>query len=276
MATQLVLSHDIAKQADGALPIRTILSKSGSPLDGVPTSLIEQSAVLSGGQGFAYNFTGTNFPQHPAFTVASSPYYMGGWVVNAVGTGATSVLVGGDGGLVITPGSTDEDNTNITTTGEPFRYSATGKKRTLFAIRCKIADVDKTDLYLGLAIKETPQVNIAASALDITDGIAFWKAATATAISFDARKNSTSTSITSATTLTDGGTYTFAFTVAADGSLNAYQGTTFENLTLLTTLAAGAANICDDEDLAVTITVGAEGTGQPAVTIYDLLFWQER
>lgn len=273
MANTLYLPHDVRRQADGALVFRTPYDRSGHVFHNVPAALVEQTS-LGAGHGFVYNFTGSNFPQSPAVAVGT-PQYAGGWVVSAAGTGAASWLVAGDGGLAVTPGSTDEDNTTATTTGEPFRYSSTSTKKTVFAVRAKIADVDKTDLYFGLGIKETPQINIAASALDITDGIGFWKAATATAINFSVFKDSTASTVASGTTLADAGTYAYAFVIDA-GVVYAYEGTTLNNLTLLTTIAAGAANIPNDEDLAVTLTVGAEGTGQPVVTLYDLLFWQER
>lgn len=274
MASQLVSPHDVLRLADGALPFKSQYGRPSHPFDKVPAWLIERTS-LGIGSGFAYGFTGSDFPNHPGPTVGASPYYMGGWVVNMVGTGASFILTDGGGSLVVKPGNTDEDNTNITRTAEEFRYSATSGKKTVFAVRFAMEDVDVTDLYLGLAIRETPQINIAASALDITDGIAFWKAATATAVNFIARKDSVSSSVTSGVTMTDGTTYVLAFSIDS-GVISAYEGTTLNNMTLLTTIAAGAANIPEDEDLAVSLTVGAEGTGTKYVAFKDLLFWQER
>ena len=175
----------------------------------------------------------------------------GSWIATATeaGAGAAAIDVADSttyGVLSVVNDAADNDNCQLQLNGSMFRYVV--GKRMWFGIRCSLDDVNLADLAFGLIIEsDTNMINTFP-----TDGIFFEKISTATAMDFHVRKNGTSTEAAAidSSAMVDATMRTYQFYVDDKGNIYYYI-----DGVLIGTVAAGDANIVDDEDLTLAFQV---------------------
>lgn len=122
-------------------------------------------------------------------------YNAANWTVTETQAGATQALTDGDGGLILlTNSAADNDINQIQKLGQSFTFTA-GKKL-FFRARLQGSDATNSDIVVGLQV-----ANVDASDLTtVTDGMFFYKADDATAVSVYLRKNTTTGATTAVVT----------------------------------------------------------------------------
>lgn len=173
-----------------------------------------------------------------------------------------------DGGAVlITTANTDEAITQMQRTSATFLPTA--NKKMFFKARLKVANAALTDILVGLAAIDTAL--IAASAIDVTDAMAFFKAATDTSFTFYNRKDAStgSTSATSIGTVADNTYFTVGFYY--DGVSKVYY---YFNDALIGSVS-GTSTYLPDAQLSPSICIGQEGTGGADTATVDYIFVAE-
>src|SRR3990172_2470524 len=214
-----LVTENLERRALGDRFVRTL----ASPLNQVPTAVLDQISSFSG-----YQYWVSDFIEYtgPAVGTASPA---GGWQLDDVGTAAVAIEDSAQfGALQIQTGATEDDNAILQLNGEAFRY-VVGKRLWCFA-RLNVSDANDMEAIFGLAISTADPIGGTLP----TDGIFFEKAETATEWDFHARKNGASAESTLVTTtFTDGGYRILGFLVDADGSVDAYEGSTLDNLSLV-------------------------------------------
>lgn len=203
-----------------------------------------------------------------------------GWVMtNIAGTGA--VTIGNDGAFVLTTSTTDEDRSQLQYKLAQFKYSTT-LNLSCFA-RLKVSTATTTDAFFGLASVDTTVVTAAAGAVDVDDGIFFFKAATATDWTFEVGKNSTFTTATTGLTIASDDYMIIGFTIRG-GAIRWYAlndtNDKFKNPENVvgspSLFGAGTAivntNAPDDTDLCLTVIAGQEGGTTARVLTVDWAF----
>lgn len=171
-----------------------------------------------------------------------------------------SVAPDNTGALVLTTGTTDEDQSSLQFLGCPFRYSTT---RDLLAfMRVKVSTATTTDAVLGLFATDTTLTS--ASAIAVDDGIGFFKAATATDLTAHVRKNTTSTTASAGLTIASD-TYFVCGVTVINGAIRWYAAAdTGDSIVLKDNLlgsgtSIAATNAPDDIDIFLTLSAGQEG-----------------
>lgn len=179
-------------------------------------------------------------------------------------SGTIAMSAANGGALVLTCANTDEAITQTQRTRATFQL--TSGKKTFFKARFKVADADLTDVFVGLSVIDT--AIIAASAIDVTDAVGFFKAATATSLTFYARKNATtgSTSAASIGTVADDTYMTVGFYY--DGISKIYY--MFNDVVLGS--VDGSSTYLPDTVITPSLAVGQEGTGGANVMTVDYVF----
>lgn len=189
-------------------------------------------------------------------------YTAADWTVTETQAGATQAIVAGDGGLLALVNSAADDDLNaIQLVQETFRWAST--KQFWLRARFKVSDATEADLIIGAYITDTsPLASLP------TDGVFFHKADGSTSLTFQARKDGTSSSITVGTLVAD----TFVIATAYwDGSKwtawldDATAG-----------LISGSTNSPDDEDIAVGIAVQNGEAVAKTLTVDYVLVSKER
>ena len=226
--------------------------RSGHAFTRVPAFLLSGLSTLTGFQGIGDDFLIYTGPLTGAACT-------GGWQVADTGTGVVGSGIPGTpdtsgyGFLSVGSGASDDDCTIIMLCGEAMKY-VVGKQMWAFA-RVKLSDADDMEAFWGLAASSAVAVDTAAEFLGVDDGIYFEKAETATAFDFHARKNDASSELTAVTaTLADATYRIMGFSVSSAGAITVYDGTTWEDLAVVGTIAAGTANI--PNDVALTLYFG--------------------
>lgn len=196
----------------------------------------------------------------------------GGWTLSGV-TGAATITQPNtrNGEIALTADATASANPTLALGGAAapanFIY-AVGKRMWCFA-RLKIATVASTEFFLGLG---TPDTGPTTTNTFPSDGIFFNKAAAATNLALDVRKDGTSTQKTNvlSSVLADATYTTIGFHVNLRGDI-----VPFQNGVALTSsiVAAGSANIPGSGD-PMQFMVGFLGASQ-VVTLDWLLLGQE-
>lgn len=167
------------------------------------------------------------------------------WVftVTEAGAGNASTAIAdlNGGALTFLNDAADNDLISVQSRGECFLWSAS--KRLFFEARFKISDATESDAYMGLVIRDT---SLEASAP--TDGFYFVKADGSTTLNFKVVKNSTASTLATATMAAD--TYiTVSFFYDPDTALFYV----YLNDTLIGTVVS--TNAVDDEELAITFAI---------------------
>jgi hypothetical protein len=201
----------------------------------------------------------------------------GGWTVTDIaGTGA--VAQNNEGALTVTTGTTDENSTQLQNKTAVFKYSTT--KKLWFFARVKVSTASTTGALIGLCSIDTTVITAAAGAVDVDDGIFFYKDATATDWTLHVRKDSTSTSVAGGLTIADDTYAIIGFTVEAgvikwfakadsnDALDDIADGPNF----LGSGTVVANTNAPDDTDLALTLVCGQEGGTTARVLTVDWAF----
>lgn len=195
-----------------------------------------------------------------------------GWLLSGVTGTATVALTNARGGeIALTADATANCDPTLqlgaAATGAPFGY-VLGKRIWVFS-RLKIGTVASTEFFFGLG---TPDTEPTVTNTFPSDGIFFHKTAAATQLSFDARKDGTSTSrATISSVLVDNTYVTLGFMVDPFGNVNPYQN---GSLVVAGVVPVGNANIPSAVADVLQFMVGFRGASQ-VVTLDWLLLAQE-
>lgn len=174
-------------------------------------------------------------------------YTAGEWTITETGTG-TRAIGNADGGILVVTNAAADDDANFlqwsgnTAAGTVETYRWAANRSMWFKARLKVSDATQSDLVIGLQITDT-------TPLAVTDGLYFLKADGSAVLSFYATKNSTSSTVTTATLVDD--TY---FTVGFfwDAALGKMQ--VFYNDTVVGEITS-TTNMPDDEDLTISFGI---------------------
>lgn len=147
-----------------------------------------------------------------------------------------SILDSRGGILSVANDLNEDDSTELQHTTEGFKLSS--GKPLWYETRLSVSDADQCDLYVGLGITDTDSLGGA------SDGVTFRLADGSASLSFVTEKNSTETTTTAVATLADATMVKLGFFF--DGASTVYA---YVNGALV---ATHTANICDDEELAIT------------------------
>lgn len=239
-------------------------SRIGHPFDNLDL-LLAQKAVLASQMGVT---VGNGNPWiGPAAAATAS-----GWVLTDAGSGSSTLVLNNAGQLVLTGGTTDEDNSAIQFTGIPFTYSTT-RNIACFA-RLKVSTAATSDMMFGLFGVDTSPIS--ASAIAVDNGIGFFKAATATDLTGHVRITTTSTTQAMGLTIANNAFFVCGFTVLS-GVIRMYAAadtgdSILTNPSLLGSGIAVANTNAPAVDLALTFLVGQEGGTTARVLTIDWAF----
>lgn len=237
------------------------------PFSGLPLHSVHQ--VAPDGLGGVWSYA-NQFVQWEGPTAEGAA---GGWLLSGVTGAATIVLTAvPEGEIAITADATANCDPTLqlgaTTAAMPLRY-AVGKRLWCHA-RLKMGTVASTEFFFGVGTADTEPTTTNTFP---ADGIFFHKAASATKLSFDARKDGTSTSkATISGTLVDATYTTIGFSVDLKGNILPYQDGA---LIAAGVIAAGTANIPSAGADTLTFMVGFRGASQ-VVTLDWLILGQEK
>lgn len=242
------------------------------PFHKVPRGAVDGIARISG-----YQYYATDFLTYAGPNTAGEA---GGWTLTetACGLGGTNrVDIDNSaqfGKLLLATDDADNDLENLQMTGEPWRY-VVGKQLWFFC-EFEISDANDCECFLGLAITDTSLI-----ASGPSDGLFFEKAETATALDFNAVKDTCNVEDTTiAHTLADATARIIGFYVDTNGDIHVYDGLASSGIDALTevaTVQAGSASIPDDEDLAISFSIQAGAACTTETLALDWLFvCQER
>jgi hypothetical protein len=243
------------------------------PFEGLPAEILAGLYTLPGSESLAGLGGMLSYFNH--FLLWEGPLAEGsasGWTLSGV-TGAATITQPNvrHGEIAITADATANCDPTLAMGGAaapaPFIY-AVGKRLWCFA-RLKIATVASTELFFGLG---TPDTEPTTTNTFPSDGIFFNKAAAATNLALDVRKDGTSTQKTNVLTsvLTDATYVTIGFTVNSRGDITPYLN---GNALLASQVVAGTANIPGSGD-PMQFMLGFRGASQ-IVTLDWLLLGQE-
>lgn len=243
------------------------------PFEGLPAEILSGLYTLPHGESLAGLGGMLHYFNH--FLHWEGPLAEGaaaGWVLSGV-TGAATITRPNtrNGELVLTADATANCDPTLALGGAagPAQFIYSVGKRLWCFVRLKIGTVASTELFLGLG---TPDTEPTVTNTFPSDGIFFNKAAAATNLALDVRKDGTSTQKTSvlSTVLADGVYTTVGFAVNARGDITPYQ----DGVALVASqVLAGAANIPGAGD-PMQFMVGFRGASQ-TVTLDWLLLAQE-
>jgi len=196
--------------------------------------------------------------------VAAADGAVNQWTVTAASTGTAAASNIDGGNLLLTAANTDEDLIQVQRTATTF-LPAAGKKL-FFKARFKVLTTAATDFLIGLSVTDTSLIS--ASAIGTTEGIAFFKAAAATSMTFynrlDGSTGSTSATITGP--LADDTYATVGFFY--DGvSKVSYM---FNDVILGS--VSGSSTYLPNTILTPSIALAAEGTGGAQTAHVDYIF----
>lgn len=189
-------------------------------------------------------------------------YTAANWTVTETDSGATQAITDGDGGiLLITNTAADNDLVGMQLAKETFRL-APGKE-TWIKARFKVSDATQSDVLIGLYITDTSPV-----ASKPSDGFFFQKLDGSTSMTFEIGKNSTYTSKTVGTIVSD----TYAVVAAYYNGSDKVE--VFYNNVRVG--SAATTNLCDDEDLAVSIALQNGDANARTLSVDYLLVAKKR
>ena len=237
--------------------------RSGHWLDGLPLEAFEKGCAPSYD---GYDVYANNFYEWTGPTVASALPGTGGWAVGQTGTAAVDVSDSQTGGaLRVATSAVDNDITTVELNGSGFKFVK--GKEAWFGIRMATdATAADGELFFGLGIEAA--VSTSPITTNPTDGLFFEKSETATAMDFHARKNSLSSESTAldTTALAANVFHIYGFYIDTDGKIHII----YDN-TEVASVAAGNANIPDDEDLTIFFS-NQTGAAAASVLFVDWVF----
>lgn len=171
-------------------------------------------------------------------------YVTGNWTVTETQAGATQDLTDADGGvLLLTNSAADDDLVALQKIGESFKF-ASGKKL-FFKARFKVSDATQSDFVMGLQITDT-------TPLAVTDGVYFRKDDGDANLDFVVIKDSTATTATAITAVSNDTYLTVAFYYNGKDEV-VYAAGTGNNPSILG--KSVTTNLPDDEDLTISFAI---------------------
>jgi len=189
-------------------------------------------------------------------------YVSGNWTVTETQAGATQAIVDGDGGiLALVNSAADNDVNQIQWAKETFRLAA--NKKTWIKARFKVTSATESDVLVGLYITDTSPV-----ASKPSDGFYFQKLDGSTSLTFQIGKDSTYTQTTVGTMADDTYVTVGAYFDGAGRVELYFNGTRVAS--------SVTTNLCDDEDLAVSIAVQQGDTNAQTLSVDYLLIAKQR
>ena len=167
------------------------------------------------------------------------------WTVTETQAGATQALTNVDGGvLLLTNSAADNDLNALQKVGESFKFES-GKKL-FFKAKFSVSDATQSDFVMGLQITD-------ATPLAVTDGVYFRKDDGDTNLDFVVVKDSTSSTATAITTVSDSTYITVGFYYNGVDEVVYAASTNSNNPTVLGKLAT--TNLPDDEELTISFAI---------------------
>lgn len=193
---------------------------------------------------------------HNVFFEDFQTYVAGDWTITSTGSPTTALADAAGGVLSIATGATDDNNSFYNKKGESFQFVA--GKELWFKCRFSISDAIQSDLIFGLQITDT-------TPLAVTDGVYFRKDDGDSNVDFVIIKNSTATTATAITTLSNSTMIVLEFYYNGVDSIKVYaDGLLIHTATTLT-------NLPDDELLTVSFGVQTgEAAAKTLLTDYIL------
>lgn len=188
------------------------------------------------------------------------------WTTTLASTGTAAIAAANNGTLVVTNANTDEDYNQTQMTTATWLPSVS--KKFWFKARLKVSEAALTDAFIGLAAIDTTL--IAASAIGVTDAIAFFKAATATSWTAYVRKDAStgSTSTASLGTVTSDTFTTLGMYYDGEGTMYLYVDDV-----LVDTVDSISSTYWPNAQLTPSIAFGQEGTGGATIGTVDYVFF---
>lgn len=172
-------------------------------------------------------------------------YAAADWTVTETQAGATQALTNVDGGvLLLTNSAADNDLNALQKVGESFKFES-GKKL-FFKAKFSVSDATQSDFVMGLQITD-------ATPLAVTDGVYFRKHDGDTNLDFVVVKDSTSSTATAITTVSDSTYITVGFYYNGVDEVVYAASTNSNNPTVLGKLAT--TNLPDDEELTISFAI---------------------
>jgi len=167
------------------------------------------------------------------------------WTVTETQAGATQALTNVDGGvLLLTNSAADNDLNALQKVGESFKFES-GKKL-FFKARFSVSDATQSDFVMGLQITD-------ATPLAVTDGVYFIKNDGDTNLDFVVVKDSTASTASAITTVSNATYITVGFYYNGVDEVVYAASTNSNNPTVLGKLAT--TNLPDDEELTISFAI---------------------
>lgn len=172
-------------------------------------------------------------------------YVAANWTVTETQAGATQALTDADGGvLLLTNSAADDDLNALQKVGESFKFES-GKKL-FFKARFKVSDATQSDFVMGLQITDT-------TPLAVTDGVYFRKDDGDANLDFVVIKDSTASTATALTTVSNDTYITVAFYYNGVDEVVYAASTDSNNPTIRGKLAT--TNLPNDEELTISFGI---------------------
>ena len=189
--------------------------------------------------------------------MSAQDYATGDWTLTTVETGtATEVTSTGVAGgtLIVTNGTADNDSDSFQAKNEGFKL-ASGKPCWM-EMKVKVSDADQEDLFIGLAITDT-------TPLDASDKIGFLIVDDNINLNFVATKNSTTTTMDTEYDVLDDTYVVVGWHFDGAGRVEYFVNREYKGTV--------TTNICDDEELAITMH-HQNGTNAAKVLTVDYIW----
>lgn len=248
-------------------------ARQGHPLDNIAANLTDP---MEGVVGFFEDFVVWGGPTGNVAT--GSPVTAGGWSANQTGASATGSIARADaagGVLTITSATVDEGVTTLCTQNAQFVLAS--NKRAWLAAKVKVSSLAETDLFVGFANQASPVVPIANSAINVTNGIYFLKAAPGSTIQAGAKNGANTAPFGDTYTLTADTYVILALHVTPERHVEAWAGGTLSTLTRLGTLASSSNALpAATTALLPAVALGVEGTTARSASIDWIVAAAER
>lgn len=199
----------------------------------------------------------TYFNDFDTFTAAD-------WTITtteAGGGSASEAIANEDGGvLLITNDAADDDNDFLQLASETFKFES--GKRLFFKARLKVSDATQSDFVMGLQITDT-------SPLAVTDGVYFRKDDGDANLDFVVIKDSTATTASAVTTVSDATYLEVAFEYDGADQIKYFIDDALAGTSVTT-------NLPDDEELTVSFGIQNGAAAAKTMSIDYILVSKER
>ena len=171
-------------------------------------------------------------------------YTAGDWTVTETDSAATQAITNEDGGVLLITNTASDDDLVGLQGKETFKFES--GKELFFKTRFKVSDATDSDLVIGLQITD-------ATPLAVTDGVYFRKDDGDANLDFVVVKDSTATTSTAITTLSDDTYITIGFYYDGIDKIEYFAGS--DSVSPVYLGKSVVTNLPDNEDLAVSFAI---------------------